>query len=73
MVQLADANGEVARVAERLRQADVVGNRLPEDLGILVDARAVWVQAGEERVPARPAQRKGAVGAVKTDAARGSP
>ena len=43
---------------ERLRQADLRGNRLPEKLRVREDARAVRIQPGEERIAARPAERE---------------
>ena len=58
VVQLADPGGEVAREAERLRHAELRGDRLPEDLRVRQDAGAVGIQPGQHRVAARPAERE---------------
>ena len=71
VVELADARGEIAAEPERLRQADVLRDGLPEDLRIGEDAGAVRIQPGEHGIAARPAERECAIGALEPHAARG--
>ena len=47
----------------------MLGDRLPENLGVGQDAGGVGMQSGEKRVAARAAERKRAVRAVKPHAA----
>src|SRR5688572_4811549 len=70
MVKLADTRGEIPLLAKRLRHAELVGDRLPEDLRVRENTRAVRIEPGEKRVPARPAQRISAIGAIEANAAR---
>ena len=69
VIELADPADEVAGLAKRLRHADLRGNRLPEDLPVGQDARAVGIESGEHRIAARPAQRERAVRAIEAHAA----
>jgi hypothetical protein len=71
MIEFADPAREVTLEPEGLRQADRRGNRLAEDERIRQDARAVRVEPRQHRVPARPAERKGAVSLLEANPARG--
>src|SRR5689334_12805275 len=71
MIELPESSSEVALLAERLRHAQLVGNRLPENQRVLENARAVGIQPREERIPARPAEWIVAIRALEPHAARG--
>ena len=68
VIQFADACRKVTRQSKGLRQADLGGHRLAENLTVGDDATAVRIKACQHRVPARTTQGKGAVGALKLDA-----
>jgi hypothetical protein len=71
VVELADADGEVAVETERLRQAYRRRNRLPEKLRVCEDTRAVRIQPGEHGVPAQPSQRELAIRTIEAHTACG--
>ena len=73
VVQLADPRGEVALLSKRLRQTDVRGDCLAEDLGVAQNAAAVRIQPREHRIAARSAQRKLAVSPLEGHAASRQP
>ena len=71
VVDLPDTRDEVPVPSEHLRQRDDVGDDLAKVGLQVVDARGIGPQAGQQRHPARAAQRKLRVGAVEPDAACG--
>jgi NADPH-dependent ferric siderophore reductase len=73
VIDLADARSEIAAASEHLRQRyDVWQNRSKVRLQVM-DAGRVRPEAGQERDPARTAQRELRVRAVEPDSARGQP
>ena len=56
VIQFADPSREVTGTAKRMWQAELLGNRLPENLAVLQDARAVRIKSRQHRVATRPAQ-----------------
>ena len=73
VIHFADATGEVIGAAKCVWQASLSGNGLPEDLAVVVDAGAVGIEAGEDRIAAGAAQRKRAIGSIESRAAGGEP